>query len=279
MLGSFFKIPARCGVVVRLDLWHNTRLVCQVRDVGWIARWPAGRAKPGPWLQDLALDQGKPQQASGPAQGLRSSRRGKSQPMRIVIAGTCGSGKTTLAKALAAQLALPCIEIDALNWQPGWYDLSQSEPEEFTRQVSAAIAADSWVLDSAYSLVRDLAWKRATHLVWLDYSRSTIMFRVIRRSLIRAALRIEMWPGCRERWSDLLRASHPIRWAWRTHARRRKDFIERLARPDCYAHLVVLRLNRPRDAKNVLTQLAQPAVRAGVLGCSGWGSLGWTRVG
>jgi len=176
--------------------------------------------------------------------------------MRISVVGTTGSGKTTLAKALGAQLGLPYVEMDALNWQAGWRDLSRTDPEEFVRRVTIVIADDAWVLDSAYGLVRDLVWRRATHLVWLDYDRPVIMFRVIRRSLVRAALRAEMWAGNRERWSHMLRASHPIRWAWSTWDRRRKDFEDRIERQD-YAHLVVLRLRRPRDAKTLHRRLSQ----------------------
>jgi adenylate kinase family enzyme len=176
--------------------------------------------------------------------------------MRIAVVGTTGSGKTTLARALAAQLGLSYIEMDALNWQAGWRDLSRTNPEEFVRRVTHAIAPDAWVLDSAYGLVRDLVWRRATHLVWLDYDRSIIMCRVIRRSLVRAALRTELWAGNRERWSHMLRPSHPIRWAWNTWDRRRKDFEERVARQD-YAHLAVLRLRRPREAEELLRELKQ----------------------
>ena len=178
--------------------------------------------------------------------------------MRISVVGTTGSGKTTLARALSAQLGLPYIEMDALNWQAGWRDLSRSDPEEFVRRVTVAIAPDAWVLDSAYGLVRDLVWQRATHLIWLDYDRPIIMFRVIRRSLIRAALRTELWAGNRERWSHMLRPSHPIRWAWSTGDRRRKDFEERIERQD-YAQLVVLRLRRPREAEQLLRQLRNAA--------------------
>jgi hypothetical protein len=80
------------------------------------------------------------------------------------------------------------------------------------------------------------------------------MRRVIRRSLARAALRTEMWAGNRERWLHMLRPSHPIRWAWSTWARRRREYEERIGRSD-YADLVVLRLRRPRDAEKLLRQL------------------------
>jgi adenylate kinase family enzyme len=174
--------------------------------------------------------------------------------VRIAVVGTTGSGKTTLAKALAVQLTLPHIELDALNWQAGWRDLSRTDPDEFVRRVSAAIAAEAWVADGNYGLVRAFVWRRATHLVWLDYDRPIIMYRVIRRSLARVVLRTEMWAGNRESWLQMLRPSHPIRWAWSTWRRRRREYEERIGQSD-YAHLVVLRLRRPREAKKLLRQL------------------------
>jgi adenylate kinase family enzyme len=144
-----------------------------------------------------------------------------------------------------------------VNWQAAWRDLSRTDPDEFIRRVTVAIAAEAWVLDGAYGLVRDLVWRRATHLVWLDYERPIIMYRVIRRSLVRATLRTKMWAGNRERWLHLLfRPSHPIRWAWNTWRGRRRQFEERLQQSD-YAHLVVVRLRRPHEAKELLRQLRQ----------------------
>jgi adenylate kinase family enzyme len=191
--------------------------------------------------------------------------------MRVVVVGTSGSGKTTLAKALAAQLALPYIELDALNWQAGWRDLVRNDPDEFVRRVTLAVAVDAWVVDGNYGLVREFIWRRATHLVWLDYDRAVVMYRVIRRSLVRAMLRTELWAGNRERWLHMLRPSHPIRWAWSTWRRRRREFEERIGQRD-YADLVVLRLRRPREAEKVIGQLMRGSGKPELCGLTGFRS-------
>jgi adenylate kinase family enzyme len=165
--------------------------------------------------------------------------------MRIAVVGTTGSGKTTLTKALAVQLTLPYIELDALNWQAGWRDLSRTDPEEFIRRVTVAIAPEAWVLDGAYGLVRDLVWRRATHLIWLDYERRVIMYRVIYRSLVRATLHTEMWAGNRERWSLTCCG---------------------LLQRDEYGHLVVLRLRRPPEAEELLRKLRQTSEPSALTG-------------
>jgi adenylate kinase family enzyme len=120
--------------------------------------------------------------------------------MRIVVIGTSGAGKTTMAENIAARFGLPCIELDRLHWGPNWQALTETDPAEFIRRVEAAIAAESWVTDGNYGVVRDLIWRRATHLVWLDYSRAVIMYRVIKRSIGRAFDRKELWAGNREDW-------------------------------------------------------------------------------
>jgi hypothetical protein len=80
------------------------------------------------------------------------------------------------------------------------------------------------------------------------------MARVISRTLFRIVLRTELWAGNRERWRHMLRPSHPIRWAWSTWGRRRRETAERLTQREC-AHLVVLRLRRPREVQRALDVL------------------------
>jgi adenylate kinase family enzyme len=174
--------------------------------------------------------------------------------MRIVVIGTSGAGKTTLAKEVAAKFDLPCIELDGLQWQPNWQALTETNPEEFVRRVGAATAAPAWVSDGNYAIVRDLIWNRATHLVWLDYSRPVIMVRVIKRSIVRAFDRTELWAGNKEDWRRWLHPSHPIQWAWSTWRDQRERF-ESLLDGAHYPHLIVLRLRRPREAAHVIDRL------------------------
>jgi len=159
-----------------------------------------------------------------------------------------------MAKRIASALDLPCIELDRLNWGADWRDLSKTDPDEFIQRVRDAISADAWVSDGNYAVVRDSIWRRATHLVWLDYSRAVVMYRVIKRSATRAFDKTELWVGNREDWRRWLRASHPIRWAWSTWQERRSRF-EILLNGAQYSHLVVLRLRTPREAANVVDQL------------------------
>ncbi len=87
---------------------------------------------------------------------------------RISVVGSSGSGKTTLAKALAARLDIPFVELDAIFHQPNWTELPD---DEFRARVREAVAADAWVVDGNYGVVRPIVLGRATTVVWLDYSR------------------------------------------------------------------------------------------------------------
>jgi adenylate kinase family enzyme len=176
--------------------------------------------------------------------------------MRIAVVGTSGAGKSTLAGRLASALDVPLIELDAINWQPGWVGLNSTDVPELKRRVDAAISAEAWVLAGNYGDVRDAVWTRATDLVWLDFPRPVVMRRVVWRSLVRAIERKELWPGTgnREEWRMWLSSEHPIRWAWSTYHRRKRDYARRIAEPK-WSHLKVRRLTRPRQAEELVREL------------------------
>ena len=178
--------------------------------------------------------------------------------MRVSVIGTSGSGKTTFAGALAQRLRVHHIDLDAINWQAGWTDLNTDDPEEFRRRVSDAAADEAWVCCGNYSKVRDLVLARATHLVWLDYPRTLVMARVLKRSFHRAWTGEELWPGTgnRETFARWLDREHPIRWAWDTYASRKARYGAMMDEP-AVAHLQRHRVTRPWEAEALMERLAR----------------------
>ncbi len=178
--------------------------------------------------------------------------------MRVAVLGTSGAGKSTFARRHAGRMGARHIELDAINWQPGWRDLNSHDPEELARRVGEAVSGNAWVCDGNYSRVRGLVLARATHLVWLDYPRWLIMGRVFRRSLVRALGGQELWPGTgnREEFGRWLDREHPLRWAWDTYEDRRRRFAALFADPSL-ADLRRHRLRRPSEAGPMIRRLAE----------------------
>ncbi|MFM1977413.1 MAG: hypothetical protein RL145_2259 [Pseudomonadota bacterium] len=145
--------------------------------------------------------------------------------IRVLVIGTSGSGKSTFAEKLAREAGIAHLELDQMNWRPGWYDRSNEEPEAFLADVKAATSQAAWALAGNYAITRPIVMPRITHLVWLDLPLWLVMAQVIRRSLQRASSNADVFPGCRENWPRLLEAEHPIRWALSTHRSRRPRYL------------------------------------------------------
>lgn len=177
-------------------------------------------------------------------------------PRRVRVLGTSGSGKTTLAQEAARRLGVPHLELDSVFHGPGWQPASD---EEFRAAVRAfvASAADGWVVDGNYRARVGALLDDADVVVWLDYPRATVMGRVVRRTVVRAVTRRELWNGNREPWTGMFRRTpedNIVLWAWRTHGRNRTRFTAE-------ADARWIRLRSPADARRWLATLhpAEPA--------------------
>ena len=128
---------------------------------------------------------------------------------RVVVFGTTGSGKSWLANRLSERTGLRVIELDALYWGPNWQGATDHLFRHRVERETMPLAGDDsgWIVVGNYGQVRDLVWRSADTLVWLDLPFALVMGRLLRRTMSRVL----------SRHSILL-------WAIKTHRRNRQRF-------------------------------------------------------
>jgi adenylate kinase family enzyme len=115
---------------------------------------------------------------------------------RLLIIGSPGAGKSTLAAQVARLTGLPLIHLDRLHWKPGWVE---SGKEEFDAKVSEAIAGPRWLIEGNYGRTLPLRLTRADTVVDLDLPRWQCVLGVFRRAIAyRGRTRSDMAPDCPE---------------------------------------------------------------------------------
>ena len=137
---------------------------------------------------------------------------------RTAVVGTTGAGKTVFATALATALQAPLIELDVLHTNADW---SLRTDAQFLDQVIAAIDESPWVFDGNHAAVRNHIWRRATTIIYLDYSLPTILWRLSKRTI----QRLRLATGHRESiWEFFFSPRSLLWWAIRSHRDRRRRY-------------------------------------------------------
>jgi adenylate kinase family enzyme len=142
---------------------------------------------------------------------------------RVVVFGTTGSGKSTVAARLAERTGLRVVELDALFWGRDW----QPAPVElFRHRVERETVGEGWIVVGNYGQVRDLVWQAADTLIWLDLPLPLVMWRLLRRTIRRIATQEELWgTGNRESLHGAFFSRDSILlWALKTHRRNQRRF-------------------------------------------------------
>ena len=172
-----------------------------------------------------------------------------------VIGGSC-SGKTTVARALAARLGLSYVELDELHHGPNW---DEAPAELLQERVRAALAAapDGWVVDGNYfGKLGTLVLERADTVVWLDVPYRTVVRRVLWRTWSRLVTRAELWNGNRERLRDTFGRNSIVWWVLTTH----RGFATKwTARLDAHPQLDVVWLRSQREVQDWIQSIQASA--------------------
>lgn len=160
---------------------------------------------------------------------------------RVLVIGSPGAGKSTLATAIARRTGLPLIHLDRHHWRSGWVEADKAEWEI---EVAALIAGERWVIDGNYGGTLAARLARADTAIWLDYPVWLCIWRVFRRAIhYRGRTRPDMAEGCPEQlnWEFLV---YTARFPWTG----RKRILAKL--PAFTGRLIHLR--RPSEAARFL---------------------------
>jgi len=161
------------------------------------------------------------------------------KPTRISIVGTSGSGKSTLGKTLGKELGLHFLELDSYFHGPNW---TPTPNEIFKGNLFQRLGIDpsssllledgkvrEWIVDGNYGVVRNIVWKNATVILWLDYHYVVVFPRLLFRILKRGIFRTVLWNGNVENmFSHFFSKDSLLLWVWRTHSGRKIEFSKLL---------------------------------------------------
>ena len=118
---------------------------------------------------------------------------------KIVVIGTCGSGKTTMGRALAQKLSIPCLDMDELFWLPGW----KKRPfDAFESLVKQATNRENWIISGNYSKLQHLTLAQADTVVWLDLPLHVLLWRILKRSVLQHFTKATICNGNRQSFSQ-----------------------------------------------------------------------------
>ena len=108
-------------------------------------------------------------------------------PRRIHVVGGPGSGKTSLATRLAAELDLPLIHLDEIARVGGGTGPARSM-EERLQDVKGLATSPAWVTEGVHLGWTDELLERAEVIVWLDHVGSSVASRRIVTRFLRNAV-------------------------------------------------------------------------------------------
>ena len=114
-----------------------------------------------------------------------------------MVIGSCGAGKSTLAKKIHDLTQLPLIHLDKAYWQAGWIE---PDPEAWQQKNAGLVAGDRWIIDGNYGSSMVERIQRADTIVDLHVPTWKALLRVLKRiRMYRGTSRPDMAENCNER--------------------------------------------------------------------------------
>lgn len=118
--------------------------------------------------------------------------------MKIAIIGYSGSGKSSLARTLAAHDHIPILHLDQVNFTDNW---TQRPIEESKAIVSKMLDRSDWIIEGNYNeLLYEQRMEKADQIIFMNFPRRICLPRVIKRyHQYKGNVRPDMSSGCEEK--------------------------------------------------------------------------------
>src|SRR5215470_7625258 len=97
---------------------------------------------------------------------------------KILVIGSGGAGKSTLAKRLGARLNLEVIHLDKVYWKPGWVEPPKAE---WQNRVQELLNREAWIMDGNFSDTLVMRMAACDTVIFLDLARLICLWRVLKR--------------------------------------------------------------------------------------------------
>lgn len=165
---------------------------------------------------------------------------------RILILGSGGAGKSTLADILTQKLELPIISLDQYYWKEGWQLVS---PEEWEKTIPKLAEKPQWIMDGNYASTLDLRLKAADTVIFLDFSRILCIYRIFKRYVqYRGQTRPGLSPNCPERLSWEF-----LKYLWQYPKTMKPRVLELLQ--EHQKNCTIYRIQSPKQLQKFIQQL------------------------
>ena len=172
---------------------------------------------------------------------------------KVLVIGSGGAGKSTLAVRLGELLGLPVIHLDTLYWKPGWEAMPQ---DDWKRIVAELVQRDRWVMDGNYGGTMDERLKACDTVIFLAYPRLICLYRALKRvATYRGRTRPDLNPGCPEQLPSL----EFLNWIWSYPRKRMPKILETLKTLEGQKKIFILR--SPSEARRFLDMIGQQAAQ------------------
>jgi adenylate kinase family enzyme len=167
---------------------------------------------------------------------------------KIMVIGSGGAGKSTLARQLGEITGIEVFHLDKMFWQPNW---TETCGEVFLEAQSAVTARSAWIIDGNYSGTMDVRLKAADTVIYLDYPTCICLYRAVKRFLLnRGRTRIDMAEGCTEKIDKEF-----VEWILNFRRKSRPMLLAKLEGLRSEKNIVIL--TGPSQAKRFLKTVGQ----------------------